>query len=42
MTPQEELQALRASRNKQPLSAQEELKQLRDSRSRKNSNLLKN
>lgn len=35
MTPQEELQALRASRNKQPLSAQEELKQLRDSRSRK-------
>ncbi len=35
MTPQEELQALRASRDKQPLSAQEELKQLRDSRSRK-------
>ena len=31
MTPQEELKALRAERNKKQLSAQEELKQLRSS-----------
>ena len=33
MTPQEELKALRALRNKKQLSAQEELKQLRSSQS---------